>query len=101
MACEVALSVAFALQGERTDATRVLHEAETLVERDPGELSRRDVELVAAFLALKHPEPLEVRRLLARALNAPPVASQAPSCGGHARCREPYVSPLALRSTFN
>lgn len=73
----LALSVALALQGEHAEATRVLHEAEELVEGDPRELSRRDVELVAAFLALKRPDPSEFRRLLARSLNASPVASQA------------------------
>lgn len=73
----LALSVALALQGDHAAATRTLHEAEALVGSDPRELSRRDVELVAAFLALKRPDPLEFRRLLVRSLNASPVASQA------------------------
>jgi hypothetical protein len=73
----LALSVALALQGDHAEATRTLHEAEALVGGDPRELSRRDVELVAAFLALKRPDPPEFRRMLVRSLNASPVASQA------------------------
>ena len=73
----LALSAALALQGDHAEATRVLREAQALVDGDPRELSRRDVELVAAFLALKRPDPLEFRRLLSRSLNASPVASQA------------------------
>lgn len=73
----LALSVALALQGDHTAATRVLHEAEALLGGDPRELSRRDVELVAAFLALKRSDPFEFRRLLVRSLNASPAASQA------------------------
>jgi hypothetical protein len=73
----LALSAALALQGDHAEATRILHEAQALVDRDPRELSRRDLELVAAFLALKCSDPLEFRRLLSRSFNASPVASQA------------------------
>lgn len=73
----LALSAAFGLKGEHADATRVLREAQALADDDPRELRRRDVELVAAFLALRRSDALECRRLLTRSLSASPVASQA------------------------
>ena len=73
----LALSTALALEGDHAKATRVLREAEALLERDPRELARRDLELVASYLALRRSDRSECQRLLVRSLNASPVASQA------------------------
>jgi hypothetical protein len=77
LSTRLALSTAFALEGEHSEAARVLHEAEALVDGDPRELSRRDIELVGAFLALKRSDRSECRRLLGRSLSASRMASQA------------------------
>jgi len=72
----LALGAVLALQGDHGEATRVVREAEDLVESDPWELARRDYELVAAYLALKRADAHECRGLLARSLNSSPVTSQ-------------------------
>jgi LuxR family transcriptional regulator, maltose regulon positive regulatory protein len=62
---------------DRTEATQVLEAARALIEADPRELSWRDHTMLAAYVALHRPDPVECRRLLARSLAASPVASQA------------------------
>jgi len=60
-----------------TEATQVLEAARALIEVDPRELSWRDHTVLAAYVALHRPDPVECRRLLARSLAASPIASQA------------------------
>lgn len=59
------------------EATQVLEAAKALIEVDPRELSWHDHAMLAAYVALHRPDPIECHRLLARSLAASPIASQA------------------------
>jgi LuxR family maltose regulon positive regulatory protein len=62
---------------DRTETTRVLEAARALIEVDPRKLSWRDHTMLAAYVASHHPDAAECHRLLAHALAASPIASQA------------------------
>ena len=62
---------------DRTDTTQVLEAARALIEVDPRRLSWRDHTMLAAYVALQRPDPVECHRLLAHSLAASPIASQA------------------------
>jgi LuxR family transcriptional regulator, maltose regulon positive regulatory protein len=62
---------------DRTETTQVLEAARALIAVDPRKLSWRDHTMLAAYVALHRPDPLECHRLLAHALAASPIASQA------------------------
>src|ERR1700752_2051440 len=64
------------LADERTE-TQVLEAARGLLEGDPRKLSWRDHTMLAAYVALYRPDPVECHRLLAHSLAASPIASQA------------------------
>ena len=51
--------------------------AKALIEVDPRKLSWRDHTMLAAYVALQRPDPMECHRLLAHSLAASPIASQA------------------------
>ena len=60
-----------------TETTQVLEAARALIEVDPRKLSWRDHSMLAAYVALHGPDPVECHRLLAHSLAASPIASQA------------------------
>jgi LuxR family transcriptional regulator, maltose regulon positive regulatory protein len=62
---------------DRTETTQVLEAARALIEVDPRKLSWRDHTMLAAYVALHRPDPVECHRLLAHSLAASPIASQA------------------------
>jgi LuxR family transcriptional regulator, maltose regulon positive regulatory protein len=62
---------------DRTETTRVLEAVRALIEIDPRKLSWRDHAMLAAYVALHRPDPVECHRLLAHSLAASPIASQA------------------------
>src|ERR1700752_3356220 len=62
---------------DRTEKTHVLEAAKALIEGDPRKLSWRDHTMLAAYVALYRPDPVECHRLLAHSLAASPIASQA------------------------
>src|ERR1700756_4700411 len=62
---------------DRSDTTQVLEAARALTEVDPRKLSWRDHTMLAAYVALYRPDPVECHRLLAHSLAASPIASQA------------------------
>jgi DNA-binding SARP family transcriptional activator len=62
---------------DRTETTQVLEAARALIEVDPRKLSWRDHTVLAAYVALHRPDPVECHRLLAHSLAASPIASQA------------------------
>jgi LuxR family transcriptional regulator, maltose regulon positive regulatory protein len=62
---------------DRTETTRVLETVRALIEVDPRKLSWRDHAMLAAYVALHRPDPVECHRLLAHSLAASPIASQA------------------------
>jgi LuxR family maltose regulon positive regulatory protein len=62
---------------DRTETTQVLEAARALIEVDPRKLSWRDHTMLAAYVALHHPDAAECHRLLAHSLAASPIASQA------------------------
>jgi LuxR family transcriptional regulator, maltose regulon positive regulatory protein len=57
--------------------TQVLEAARALIAVDPRKLSWRDHAMLAAYVALHRPDPVECHRLLAHSLAASPIASQA------------------------
>jgi len=65
---------------DRTDTSQVLEAARALIEVDPRRLSWRDHTMLAAYVALQRPDPVECHRLLAHSLAASPIASQAFAC---------------------
>jgi len=62
---------------DRNDATQVLAAAKALVEGDHRSLSGRDYAMLAAYVAVHHPDPIERHLLVARSLSASPIASHA------------------------
>jgi LuxR family transcriptional regulator, maltose regulon positive regulatory protein len=62
---------------DHAEATQVLEAARALIEVDPRKLSWRDHTMLAAYVALHRPDPVECHRLLAHSLAASPIASQA------------------------
>src|SRR5580692_11787539 len=62
---------------DRTETTQVLEAARALIEIDPRKLSWRDHTMLAAYVALNRPDPVECHRLLAHSLAASPIASRA------------------------
>src|SRR5579864_1288524 len=62
---------------DRTETTQVLKAARALIEVDPRKLSWRDHTMLAAYVALHRPDPVECHRLLAHSLAASPITSQA------------------------
>src|SRR5215475_10359268 len=66
--------------GECTEMAHVLQEAKALVEGSASELPRHEYEMLAAYVASHRTATVEYHQLLARALSASPVASQAFAC---------------------
>jgi LuxR family transcriptional regulator, maltose regulon positive regulatory protein len=62
---------------DHAETTQVLEAARALIEIDPRKLSWRDHTMLAAYVALHRPDPVECHRLLAHSLAASPIASQA------------------------
>jgi DNA-binding SARP family transcriptional activator len=63
---------------DRTETTQVLEEAaRALIAVDPRKLSWRDHTMLATYVALHRPDPVECHRLLAHSLAASPITSQA------------------------
>jgi two-component SAPR family response regulator len=62
---------------DRNEARQVVEAARALIAVNPWELSHRDHTMLAAYVALHSPDPLECHRFLARSLAASPIASQA------------------------
>jgi LuxR family transcriptional regulator, maltose regulon positive regulatory protein len=62
---------------DRTEMRQVLEAARALIEVDPRNLSWRDHTMLAAYVALHRPDPVECHRLLAHSLAASPIASRA------------------------
>src|ERR1700761_6962550 len=65
------------LQPDRTETTQILDAARALIEVDPRKLSWRDHTMLAAYVSLHRPDPIEGQRMLAHSLAASPIASQA------------------------
>lgn len=65
------------LQPDRTETTQILDAARALIEVDPRKLSWRDHTMLAAYVSLHRPDPIECQRMLAHSLAASPIASQA------------------------
>jgi DNA-binding SARP family transcriptional activator len=61
---------------DRAMTTQALEAARALIEVDPRKLSWNDHTMLAAYVALHHPDPVECHRLLAHSLAASPIASQ-------------------------
>ena len=74
---KLALAAAFAAQGESAEASRVLNEAQALLEGETAEHAHREHELLTAYLALHRAERAECHRLLGQSLAGAPLASQA------------------------
>jgi LuxR family transcriptional regulator, maltose regulon positive regulatory protein len=60
-----------------TEATQEMEAERALTDVDHRDLSWRDHAMLAAYVALHRPDPIECHRLLARSLAASPTASQA------------------------
>ncbi len=62
---------------DRTETRQVMEAARALIEVDPRKLSWHDHTMLADYVALHHPDPVECSRLLAHSLAASPIASRA------------------------
>src|SRR6202046_949105 len=62
---------------DRTEMRQGLGAARGVIEVDPRNLSWRDHTMLAAYVALHRPDPVECHRLLAHSLAASPIASRA------------------------